>query len=41
MKRLQAENQAAMKAAKELHREKLADEREGEGDEEETTKTQW
>ena len=36
MKRLQAENQAAMQAAEELHRKKLADEREGERDEEET-----
>lgn len=36
MKRLQAENQAAMEAAEELHRKKLADEREGEKDEEET-----
>lgn len=34
MKRLQAEHQAAMSAAEELHRKKLADEREGEKEDE-------
>lgn len=34
MKRLQAENEAAMKAAEELHRKKVAEEREGEKEEE-------
>lgn len=34
MKRLQAENQAALKEAEELHRKKLAEDREGEKDEE-------
>lgn len=33
MKRIQAENQASMQAAEELHRKKLVDEREGEKDE--------
>ncbi|XP_020270257.1 uncharacterized protein LOC109845419 [Asparagus officinalis] len=36
MKRLQAENQAALKEAEELHRKKLAEDREGEKDEEDT-----
>ncbi|CAA6653590.1 unnamed protein product [Spirodela intermedia] len=34
MKRLQAENEAAMKAAEELHRKKVAEERDGEKEEE-------
>ena len=38
MQRLQAEQQAAMKAAEELHRKKLAEEREGEKEEETETK---
>lgn len=38
MQRLQAENRAAMEAAEELHRKKLAQEREGEKDEEVDTK---
>lgn len=33
---MQAENQAAMQAAEELHRKKLAEDREGEKDEDET-----
>lgn len=33
MQRIQKENQASMQAAEELHRKKLADEREGEKDE--------
>lgn len=38
MQRIQAENRAAMEAAEELHRKKLAQEREGEKDEEVDTK---
>ncbi|KAG9439675.1 hypothetical protein H6P81_019840 [Aristolochia fimbriata] len=38
MQRLQAESQAAMRAAEELHRKKLAQEREGEKEEEESAK---
>lgn len=34
MQRLQAEHPAAMQAAEELHRKKMADEREGEAEEE-------
>lgn len=34
MQRLQSEHQAAMRAAEELHRKKLAEEREGEKEEE-------
>lgn len=34
MQRIQAENRAAMQAAEELHRKKMAQEREGEKDEE-------
>uniref|UniRef100_A0A1D1ZF47 Peptidyl-prolyl cis-trans isomerase E n=2 Tax=Anthurium amnicola TaxID=1678845 RepID=A0A1D1ZF47_9ARAE len=38
MKRLQAENQAAMKVAEELHRKKMAEDREGEKEEETETR---
>lgn len=34
MQRIQAENQAAMRAAEEMHRKKMAQEREGEKDDE-------
>lgn len=38
MQRIQAENRAAMQAAEELHRKKLAQEREGEKEDEMDTK---
>lgn len=38
MKRLQEEHKAAMQAAEDLHRKKMAEEREGEKDEETDTK---
>lgn len=38
MKRMQAENKSAMEAAEELHRKKLAQEREGEKDDDPQTK---
>lgn len=38
MQRIQAENRAAMQAAEELHRKKLAQEREGEKEDEIDTK---
>lgn len=38
MQKIQAENKAAMQAAEELHRKKLAEEREGEKDDEKEVK---
>lgn len=38
MQRIQAENRAAMQAAEELHRKKMAQEREGEKEDETDTK---